>query len=471
MSGWPLLRLALVALALGTACGTALAAGKEAVDGTASFAGAVEMPPGAVFEATLEDVSRMDAAADVIAATRVENAGSPPYHFRLEFDATRIIPSRRYVVRARVTLSGRLLFTSTEAYPVITNSSPTQVEIALRQVGGAMGRVTTGGPGDLFATLPATFTGTLPCADCEGIAMQLNILPDASFMLRTRYLGRKEEGPSDDLGGWVPSSDGITLVFKGQGQAPFYFAVEDAGTLRMLDVSGSPFESPLDYDLRRNDTFMPIEPALSMRGMFTYMADAASFAECLTGRRLPVAMQGGYIDLERAYLAARTGPGEAVLARVEGRLAMRPPMEGDGLVPTLVVERFIGLAPGEQCPPRFQAAPLEGTRWTLAFLAGEAVVPVAGQSAPELLLSGDERRLSGFDGCNRLLAGYAQQGEAISISQVASTMRACEEGAEMARSYARALAEASRWRILGRQLELYDAKGRLLARFDAAIAP
>jgi copper homeostasis protein (lipoprotein) len=36
--------------------------------------------------------------------------------------------------------------------------------------------------------------------------------------------------------------------------------------------------------------------------MFSYMADAAGFRDCRNGLSFPVAMEGAYIDLERAYL-------------------------------------------------------------------------------------------------------------------------------------------------------------------------
>ncbi|PTE18405.1 copper resistance protein NlpE N-terminal domain-containing protein [Phaeovulum veldkampii] len=37
--------------------------------------------------------------------------------------------------------------------------------------------------------LPASFTGTLPCADCEGIRHHLDLWPDQSFALRLEWLG------------------------------------------------------------------------------------------------------------------------------------------------------------------------------------------------------------------------------------------------------------------------------------------
>ena len=46
-----------------------------------------------------------------------------------------------------------------------------------------------------------------------------------------------------------------------------------------------------------------------MSGMYSYLADAANFTECLTGARYPVAMEADNLALERAYLArARTSP-------------------------------------------------------------------------------------------------------------------------------------------------------------------
>jgi copper homeostasis protein (lipoprotein) len=470
MKYW-LASLVLLASVVGCGLVSVAAAADGVVTGTAAYRERITLPPGAVFEATLEDISRMDVAADVVALARKENAGNPPYRFEFAFDPARIVPSRRYAVRARITLAGRLLFTSDQVYPVITNGNPDSVDILLKRVAGAAGRVPGGKPGDLFATLPTTFAGVLPCADCEGIALHLDILPDGSFMLRRRYLGRTDDRGFDDIGTWVPSSDGITVVFKGGMEAPLFLAIEDADTLRMLDTAGQPFTTRLNYDLKRAGSYAPIEPDLPMRGMFSYLADAAAFSECLTGRRLPVAMEGGYIGLERAYLEARSNSGEAMMALVEGRIALRDPMEGAVPVPTLVVDRFLRIVPDDQCPPRFQAVGLEDSYWKLVALADDAVSPVESQPEPHLVLRSADKRMAGSDGCNRLLAGYVLEGDRIQFTQAAATMMACPAGMETARGYAEAIAATSRWRILGNQLELYDGQDRLVARFEAKVAP
>jgi copper homeostasis protein (lipoprotein) len=460
------------------ACGAsvpaaAVDAGEGMVRGTASFRERIALPPGTVFEATLEDVSLADAPAVTLATFSLQDAGNPPYRFELAYDPASIVPSRRYAVRARVTLAGRLLFTTDQSYPVITQGSPTTVEVLMKRVGGAAGRAATGKPGEIFATLPATFTGVLPCADCAGIEHHLDLMPDGSYVLRMRYLGTDREGTFDDIGTWALSSDGITLALKGGREAPEFFSIEDAGTLRKLDIMGRPIESALDYDLRRAEAFEPIEPRLAMGGMFRYMADAADFRECTTGRSLPVAMEGAYIELERAYTALpKEGPPPVpVMALVEGRIAMRPPMEGPGPVPTLVVDRFLRLVPGEACPPRYRTVPLADTTWALVALGEEAVFPPEGRPAAQLLLQSADGRAAGSNGCNRFMAGYTVEDDRIQFSPAATTRMACPGTDELARRFDDALASAVRWRVLGEQLEFYDDGGRLLARFQAGSTP
>lgn len=66
---------------------------------------------------TLQDVSRADAAAVVLARTEVVLDGTAYVPFHLECDAD-IDPRARLAVRARADVEGRLVLTSTEVVPV-----------------------------------------------------------------------------------------------------------------------------------------------------------------------------------------------------------------------------------------------------------------------------------------------------------------------------------------------------------------
>ena len=78
------------------------------VKGTATYRERIAMPPDAVFEATLEDVSKADARAEVMGQARIERPGNPPIRFEITYDPVQIISSHRYAVRARILVGGKL---------------------------------------------------------------------------------------------------------------------------------------------------------------------------------------------------------------------------------------------------------------------------------------------------------------------------------------------------------------------------
>ena len=223
--------------------------------------------------------------------------------------------------------------------------------------------------------LPATFAGTLPCADCPGIRYHLNLFPDDSFFLRMTYLERSV-APVDDIGSWALSSDRRVLVLKGRAEQPEMFAFTAPAVLRKLDVEGRPIDSRLPFELTRAAAFQPVDVRLTMRGTYSYMADVAMFVECSTGQRWPVAAEAASADLERAYAVMRPAPGAAVLVEVEGLVAQRRKMEGAGTQTSLVVEKIGRLLPRESCAPRFTSAPLTDTYWRLMRL-GDRAIPAA----------------------------------------------------------------------------------------------
>jgi uncharacterized lipoprotein YbaY len=107
----------------------------QSIQGTAAYRERMALPSAAVLEVALEDVSRVDAPAETIARTRVVSPGNPPIAFTIAYDPARILPDHRYVVRARILLDDKLLFTTDTATPVINRGSPTNVSLMLRRVG------------------------------------------------------------------------------------------------------------------------------------------------------------------------------------------------------------------------------------------------------------------------------------------------------------------------------------------------
>jgi copper homeostasis protein (lipoprotein) len=393
------------------------------VKGTATYRERLALPAEAVFEATLEDISK-----------------------------------------ARILVDGTLFFVTDRSHPVLTAGHGNEVTLVLRR-SGASGPA-AGGAGSL-GSLPATFAGDLPCADCPGIRHQLDLLPGEAFFLRMTSLGKGDEASVDDIGSWIVARDRRTLMLFGGREAPLKFAIRDTNTLRKLDPGGRDIVSSHNHDLTRTVSLPPLEPRLVMRGMYKYFADAGRFMECLTRKTWPAAQERDNAALESAYSRARREPGEELLVNLAGQVAMRPKMEGQGQQPTLVVERFIGVWPGESCGSRFSTEPLENTYWKLTRLGDAPVLIGPRQREPHVILNPKSRRVSGFGGCNRLMGGYEVNGDQLSFGQMAGTMMACPEGMDTERAFLGALRDVKRLKITRQHLDLFDAAGNLVARFEA----
>ncbi|HZF24840.1 MAG TPA: copper resistance protein NlpE N-terminal domain-containing protein [Steroidobacteraceae bacterium] len=201
------------------------------------------------------------------------------------------------------------------------------------------------------AVLPAIYQGDLPCADCKALRYTLDVRADRVFFLRMTYEGKGSgDGDSfDDIGTWTISPDAQSVVLKGGRDAPVMFAIENSETLLKLDSAGKPIESTLNYELKRNASYRPLEPRVSMRGMYSYMTDAANFRECRTQLKLPVEPSAESAALERTYLATRKVPGEELLVSLDGQIAMRPNADGGAPRPTLLVEHLTKVWSGAGC--------------------------------------------------------------------------------------------------------------------------
>jgi uncharacterized lipoprotein YbaY/heat shock protein HslJ len=111
---------------------------QAAITGSATYRERLALPPTSVFEAVLEDVSRADAAAEEIGRVRLEKSGMPPFRFSIPYDRSRIKPDRSYSVRARILVDGRLMFITTQAYPVLTRGGGTNITITMQRSTTAM---------------------------------------------------------------------------------------------------------------------------------------------------------------------------------------------------------------------------------------------------------------------------------------------------------------------------------------------
>jgi copper homeostasis protein (lipoprotein) len=310
----------------------------------------------------------------------------------------------------------------------------------------------------LLSCLLVPLSGWATDATWAGPQTVLTLFADHSFRLRT-LVG---DAPAYDLGHWARETDG-TLLLRGGREAPLRLSAAADGVLRRIDPQGRTIEA-----LQRQATLDRIGGPMRLRGMYVYLADAASLQECLTGRGWPVLVEGAHLELERAYLAQGEG-GRWVLASLQGRFVMREPEPGLPPREAIVVERFERLWPGETCAADVPAtAALLNTRWRVVDIDGQPVTLATGQRELFLQLASEGGRVRGYSGCNGLSGRFEQGSDGFLFKALALTRRACADaaGAQQA-SYLAALRATASRRIVGDSLHLLDAQGRVRLRLEA----
>ena len=316
--------------------------------------------------------------------------------------------------------------------------------------------------------LPATFTGDAPCAGCEAIHWHLSLLEDHGYELSRTWVGADLR--RDEVGKWREDLAGRAIVLYGAAEMPLRLEILDPGRLRVIDTTGGVAASGPPGFLTSDGTLHPVDLTLFLGGEMVYFADAARFLECMTGRSYPIAMEGDYLALERAYVAAASPPGSPMYVTFEGALADRPKMEGEGTERAVVVKRFVNAWPGQRCERAAADASLTNTYWRVVRLQGAPVSVEAGEREPHLVLHDVDgrREYVAVTGCRRQVGPYSIDGEQIAFGPATAASSTCPSSpAAREPSLTDTLAAVARWRVHAQTLELYDASGAPVALFEA----
>jgi putative lipoprotein len=112
--------------------GLAMPATAETVTGTATWRERMMLPPGAVLEVTVEDISRADAPSTRLARFALSPVGAPPVVFDLDVPAPD--PRASLTLRATIRDGAVLLYTTDTIAPVLTQGAPAHADLLLVRV-------------------------------------------------------------------------------------------------------------------------------------------------------------------------------------------------------------------------------------------------------------------------------------------------------------------------------------------------
>ena len=111
----------------------------KTIEGSVWYRERMLLPADAEIKVILEDVSRMDVAADVIATTLLGDENGPPWDFSLQYDSARLHEKGRYGLRVRIEVEGKLMFINTSHVPAFDRDPGTSLNIMVSRVGGKTG--------------------------------------------------------------------------------------------------------------------------------------------------------------------------------------------------------------------------------------------------------------------------------------------------------------------------------------------
>lgn len=84
---------------------------------------------------------------------------------------------------------------------------------------------------------------------------------------------------------------------------------------------------------------------------------------------------------------------------------------------------------------------------------------------PSLQFNAATQRITGTDGCNRLMGSYEAGRDTLTLSPMASTKMACVDNAHTAQKFNEALSKVANYQVFAQTLKLLDRHGNVLIQF------
>jgi heat shock protein HslJ len=115
---------------------------------------------------------------------------------------------------------------------------------------------------------------------------------------------------------------------------------------------------------------------------------------------------------------------------------------------------------------------LQNRTWIATQIGGTAIktAPNA-RNIPSIQFDEASKRVSGSDGCNRIMGAYTAGNDTLLLSQLASTRMACINNGNIDQKYNEALSKVTHYQVFGKTLKLLDRHGNLLIQFESAVQP
>ena len=131
---------------------------------------------------------------------------------------------------------------------------------------------------------------------------------------------------------------------------------------------------------------------------------------------------------------------------------------------------FTACATTPSTPQQETLTLLQDKTWVLTYIGSKEFnnSPTA-HNAPSIRFDSASARMSGADGCNRLMGGYNINADKISLNEIATTRMMCVNTQQLAKDYKSALNKVAAFQVYGTTLRLLDAQGNPVLQFKTDV--
>lgn len=198
---------------------------------------------------------------------------------------------------------------------------------------------------------PALFAGmfsdTIPCADCSGIVVNLQLEPDEIYIMKQNYLNANgKDTVIYDLGKWSVTDSILKLSNSTEG--PKQYKIENTNRLSMLTSEAEVIKSVsnLSYTLKRlSDTSITFSN-IPLNGMLSIKKDSMKLYICaLHTSYRAVFMPADTTVVQQYKMLAAPDTLNALMMYAKGHFEKKP----YNAEKFFVIEKFIRFAKDESC--------------------------------------------------------------------------------------------------------------------------
>ena len=115
---------------------------------------------------------------------------------------------------------------------------------------------------------------------------------------------------------------------------------------------------------------------------------------------------------------------------------------------------------------------LQNRTWIATHIGNTEIKTVAtARNIPSLQFDAASKRISGADGCNRIMGSYEAGRDTLLLSQMAGTKMACLDNNNLSEQFNAALAKVANYQVFGKTLKLLDRHGNVVLQFTSPVQP